>query len=561
MKAILPFIIIAASGISATAEDFSITLPADAELSIGTKSAHFIDFKEVAPESTVTEGEMKTVTYPLSVGQIYNYRTWREGGLTQAGYFNFAEDVSRRPVLNFTDESYKAFDPKQVNHDVKSNSGFETGNIFLNINERGHLTMKVGDKFDAHAMRTWELTDNSTNNYFIEPDFHYTVVDLDGKPSTGVVSIEQKPGSAWADVKAVGEGTAIVLVTYDGIALNFYRGTDKNEYMGGEYWGAIWPENTGVFVVTVGEDASGIDPNMTINEQYNTDALKLAGKYVDAEHDVFYYLDTEEGAYYTFTPSGVDNVTIAYPTVGERMTTYSGFGKDGVTKNEDGSYTLLLKYGRNIVRLSDASDKSVYQILNAKPCHREIINASREGSNIIQPGDNVKIQYSGLHHPANKLAGIYNMSAYVTYSGTPNGTSLILGANQYTFGSDEGAQAMTVTIPKDFNAEDNAVFKLDEGVIQVNGYGDPVGNHRTISRETGRQPNFNAVAHKTHFGYLPDIELVITSRDDVSGVENVGTDRTDAVYYNMQGVASERPFEGVNIVRYSDGTTRKIFVR
>ena len=46
MKAILPFIIIAASGISATAEDFSITLPADAELSIGTKSAHFIDFKE-----------------------------------------------------------------------------------------------------------------------------------------------------------------------------------------------------------------------------------------------------------------------------------------------------------------------------------------------------------------------------------------------------------------------------------------------------------------------------------------------------------------------------------
>ena len=29
-------------------------------------------------------------------------------------------------------------------------------------------------------MRTWQLTDNSTNNYFMEPDFHYTVVGLDG---------------------------------------------------------------------------------------------------------------------------------------------------------------------------------------------------------------------------------------------------------------------------------------------------------------------------------------------------------------------------------------------
>ncbi|MDE6334408.1 MAG: hypothetical protein K2L77_07150, partial [Muribaculaceae bacterium] len=450
-------------------------------------------------------------TYKLAYGQVYNYRTWREGGLTQGGYFTMAEDATKRPELKFTDSDYKAFDPKQINHDVKSNLGYETGNIFVNINERGHLKMNKGDKYDALALRSWELTDNSTSNYFIEPDFHYTVIGPDGKPSTGVIEITQTPGSAWADIKAVGNGTAIVLVTYDAIGLNYYRDATKQPYLGGEYWGAIWPENTGVYIVTVGDDATGINPNMILNEKYNEEAKKVAGKYVDAEHDVFYYLDTEDGAVYTFTPEGVDNVTIAYPSIGERMATYTGFRPEGVTKNEDGSYTVVLKSGRNIVKLTDATGKSVYQILNAKSCHREITNASREGSKIFQPGDQVKIQYSGLHHPANKLAGIYNMSAYVTYNNIPNGSALILGSNQYTFGSSAGAQAVTVTLPQDIDVAETPELVMNEGVIQVNGYGDPIGNHRAINRNSGRNANFTAIAHKTYFGYLPDVKIPLTA--------------------------------------------------
>ncbi len=68
------------------------------------------------------------------------------------------------------------------------------------------------------------------------------------------------------------------------------------------------------------------------------------------------------------------------------------------------------------------------------------MNVNRPGSKIFQPGDQLAIQYSGLRHPANKLAGIYNMSAYVTYNGVPNGTSLILSANQYKFGSSDKAR-------------------------------------------------------------------------------------------------------------------------
>ncbi len=490
-------------------EDYSVSLPADAELVLGIKFTHFTTFTTVEPKSVTIEGDKKTHTYYLAQGQVYNFRTWKEGGLTQAGYFTMSADASRRTQLDFNDSDYSAYNPKQINHSVESNAGFETGDIFVNINERGHLSMTIGEKYDAHAMRTWQLTDNSTNNYFMEPDFHYTIVDPEGKPSKGVIEISNADTheSPWSEIKAIGNGTAIVLVTYDAISVKM----NGSAYLGGEYWGAIWPENTGVYVVTVGDDAKGINPNMTINAKYNTGTLKVAGKNVDAEHDVFYYLDTEAGASYTFTPEGVDNVSIAYPTIGSQTVSFNGFGTEGVTKNEDGSYTLLLKEGRQIVKLSDASGKSVYQVLTAKSCHREIVNLSREGSKTFQPGDKVKIQYSGLRHPANKLAGIYNMSAYVTYNGNPNGSSLILGSGQYTFGSAASAQAVTIEIPEDFDTTTKPAFILDEGVIQVNGYGDPIGNHRVISPTAGRSPNFTAVAHKTYFGAIPDVSIPVSA--------------------------------------------------
>ena len=493
------------SGAIPQGADYTITVPADAEFFLGMKFSHFIAFTKVEPKAVENEGGNKKLTYRLANSQTYNYRTWKSGGLTQAGYFTMNLDETKRPVLAFTDADYEAFGAKTIKHDVHWNGGYETGDIFVNINERGHLKLNVGDTFDAHAMRSWELTDNSTNNYFMEPDFHYTVIGLDGTPSTDVIAIEETVGDPWATIKAVGNGTAIVLVTYDAIGLNYYSNTTKNTYMGGEYWSAIWPENTAAYVVTVGGGVTAIEPNMVINESYNEDTKKLAGKYVDAEHDVFYYLDTEEGFAYTFKPTGVENVEIAYPTIGEQMATYTGFGTTGVTKNEDGSYTLLLKEGRQIVRLTDIAGNSVYQVLTAKKCHRDITNVTRNNSTTFIPGDQVKIQYSGLRHPANKMAGIYNMSAYVTYNGIPNGTSLILGSGQYTFGSVPAAQAVTVTIPDD----GSEALLLNEGVIQVNGYGDPIGNHRNTSRKAGRSANFTAIAHKTYFGTIPEVRIPI----------------------------------------------------
>ncbi len=542
-------------GVTAT-----VTLPKDAGIQIGAKKAHFVDFTLFEPVDETVEGDNRIISYRVLPNSTINYRTWREGGLTRAGYFTSGKDATTTSIF-FIGEDYEAFDPKEYNQDVNSNNGYETGDIFINGNERGHISLAVGESFKAHAMRSWQLTDNSTGNYFMEPDFHYTVIGTDGKPLEGVLELNSKEGSAWTEIKALAEGTAIVLVTYDAMGVNYYSNGVRKPYMGGEIWGAIWPENTAVFVVTVGQQESFADPLMIVNEDYNTGTLKVAGKYVDAEHDVFYYLDSEEGFKYTFTPENVEDITIAYPEITETSVSYNGFTSEGVIRNTDGSWTVLLKHGRQIVRMTDASGASAYQVIRGRKCHREIENTTRPGSDIYYPGDKVKIQYSGLFHPANKLAGIYNMSAYVTYNGIPNGTSLILGAGQYTFGSAPGAQAVTIDIPADFDTEANPTISLTDGVIQVSGYGDPVGNHRFIDPENGRNANFTAQAHKTYFGSIPDTELSVHPyNSSIINVESDVEDFGNARWFNLQGIEVAAPDAGSHgvFIRVTNGKTEKI---
>lgn len=490
---------------------FTSTCPADAEIAMmqkpggdaGSGTIHFVPFRVIAPESVEVSGDTKTYTWHLGSTCKYNMRAWKAGGLTQLLNFYYNTDATKCPVINFTEEDFATHDPKWVDHNVQSLDGMNDANIMLNVNEKGWLNMTTGQNYDLMAERVWQIIPNQTENYFLEPDYHYAVYDINGNPDNSVVEIvpDGNIGSEWAILHAKAPGTAIVTVTYDAAsALQYANNTGKkNPYYGGQYFGAIWPENTGVFVVSVDAPSNGMDANMRINETLNEDQKKNAGIYVDAEHDVFYYINDEEAFNYTFKPTGVSTVEISYPTIRTNDAIYNT-GWHVVSKNEDNTYTLQLKHGRQIVRLGDGTGKYEYQVLTARHATRNIINETTGGS-VFRPGDNVRVQYNGLFHPANKLSGIYNMSAYITYNGTPTGTALILGPNQYWFGSKPSAQSVTFTIPADWTA---TTYDLTEGVIQVTGFGDPIGNHRTIDKIGGRSPNFTAIAHQTYFGALPD---------------------------------------------------------
>ncbi|MCR4918787.1 MAG: DUF4465 domain-containing protein [Prevotella sp.] len=505
---------------------YSVTVPADAELFIGTKTAHFVPFKGVEPEQVETTAAGKVYTYRLADKQKYNYRVTAPGKLTHAGTFTMSGDETQRPALSFTDADMTAKSPQFIDHDVAANGGYNVGDIFLNINAAGHLQLQqVGDSYDLLPMRNWELVDGITSNYFIEPDFHFTVVNLQGEADQSVVKVENE------QLTAVGEGTALVLVSYDAIHLDAWTKAERKDFVGGADWGAIWPENTGVFVVSVGQQAEGITPNIVINKDYLTTVTpwgggdpidtKLSMENVDAEFDVLYYLDTEAGFSYSFKPEGAASVTLARPVIGTNAASYNGFTTEGVTKNDDGSYTLLLTEGRNIVCLTDAAGRSLYQVITAKPCHRDIL-VDGQAVQSVKPGDAVTVQYSGLYHPVGKLAGIHNFQAFLTYERATEGITVNKSkSNQYTLASTPTAQAVTFTVPADFAGSE---IELTDGVMGIGGFGDPVGNHRATSKLTGRAPNFTAISQSAVFGRVPAVTISVRQLPVVADFENLELD-------------------------------------
>jgi hypothetical protein len=209
---------------------------------------------------------------------------------------------------------------------------------------------------------------------------------------------------------------------------------------------------------------------------------------------------------------------LARPVIGSNSVSYTGFSAKGVSANADGSYTLRLTQGRNIVRLTNAAGQSVYQVMTAKPCHRDI-KVGDEVVTFVKPGDEVTVQYSGLYHPASKLAGIYNFNGFLSYKQASEGITVTSGkGNQYKMASTLAAQAVTFTVPENWTGE---TIELSDGVMCIGGWGDPVGNHRFTSKERGRAPNFIAIQQSAVFGRVPAVGLdVATSADGISETVN-----------------------------------------
>jgi chitodextrinase len=470
---------VAARNIACT---YAVTAPEGASVYVGSKGgAHYVAFTEKLPVHTATADGKTTFYYNLS-GK-HNYRVSMPGKLTHTGVFTPSGAATG---LEITLEQLNSHSPQEIDHNVNSNNFRNMADVFLNINERGHLKLASGNTYQLVNLRNWQAIDSDVNNYFIEPDYHYKVVNEQGVDNSSVVTVSDK-----GLLTAVGAGTAIVLVTYDA-----FNCASANT---GPFFGALWPENTGVFVVSVDAAESGIVPNMHISDIWNNQgASQVAETSIDAEIDVFYYEQSTGGYDYTFTPSNVTSVELAQPALGANILSYSGFSGNGVTANGDGSYTVRLVFGRNIVKLSSATG-SVYQVVSAKPVTCTVSNLTRSGAPYFQAGDSVSIVFNTLYHPCNKLAGIYNMSAGIQYTGFNADFPLILGPGQYTFASK--AQTFKIKIPADYTDED---FKLVNGVLKINGYGSQYGAHRKIIPNEGALPNLNASVHAGYFGVLPD---------------------------------------------------------
>ena len=463
----------------------------------------------VAASADLTGDDSDVYTFRLVAGSSYIYRATGDGLVTNASMFKFDGSTSRYDLTKTM-----TGDPKAILRDEKS----DAADIRLNgVDYTGSVALTVGGMKQLRPLRMFQIANNSSTGMrgsTLEPVFHYTALDVDG---TNVVSVDDS-----GRITANSAGTAIVLVTYDAMYVaDSGWSINKNKT-----FGAIWPENTGVVVVEVGKNAAaGPNANMTIN---NGDR-KVAGNKLDAEADVLYYTD-DSGCQYTFRPASGSTVTLLRPTLTETAMTYTGgFGTDGVT-TKGGDVTLTLTEGKNIVKISkDGAD--TYQVITVKKAGVVITNKTDPTRDIL-PGDTVTVQLTGVYHPANTMANLYNLYAYASYT-DPGSDDTVTGYKnlfqRHLFDRADGNDCRTVEvkIPADWDAD--KPYVLTDGVLNFYGNGKDIGSHRNSLPDLSTNVPYIGSYSSFALGALPDITIPVVKPNTADVTFSMKDDSGNAI--------------------------------
>ena len=463
----------------------------------------------VAASADLTGDDSDVYTFRLVAGSSYIYRATGDGLVTNASMFKFDGSTSRYDLTKTM-----TGDPKAILRDEKS----DAADIRLNgVDYTGSVALTVGGMKQLRPLRMFQIANNSSTGMkgsTLEPVFHYTALDVDG---TNVVSVDDS-----GRITANSAGTAIVLVTYDAMYVaDSGWSINKNKT-----FGAIWPENTGVVVVEVGKNAAtGPDANMTIN---NGDR-KVAGNKLDAEADVLYYTN-DSGCQYTFQPASGSTVTLLRPTLTETAMTYTGgFGTDGVT-TKGGDVTLTLTEGKNIVKISkDGAD--TYQVITVKKAGVVITNKTDPTRDIL-PGDTVTVQLTGVYHPANTMANLYNLYAYASYT-DPGSNDTVTGYKnlfqRHLFDRADGNDCRTVEVKIPANWDADEPYVLTDGVLNFYGNGKDIGSHRNSLPDLSTNVPYIGSYSSFALGALPDITIPVVKPNTADVTFSVKDDSGNAI--------------------------------
>ena len=499
----------------------TVHAPAGSTISAGVFRNYWTyEFVEATSETKDNEGVTGVYTLPVVGADEYlkynNHfvRVQHPDGVTYwtFGKWNEATEITvTKDDLHIGDSSFT----KSSVIDDFSRSKYDLGSIYLNINSQGYKNMAVGETFTLNTFRNWQAIEHYTNAKIALPDTHYQVVDISGKPSNVVSITPDANNSAVATMTANQAGTAIVLVTYDAMThAQGYEGTDLS---------AIWPEFTGVFVVTVGQDGTGIQTNMTMERPTTSKATTL-----DAEHDILFYLGSK-GASYSFKPEDGCTVTVARSTVGSAMS-FNGFTADGVSVAADGTVTVKgLTTGRHIIRV-EKNGVAAYQVVTARGVSYDLLDA--DGKKLaddaeLKPGDTVKIQFRGLVNPIEKMAGVYNRVPLILMAGE-DGTKYINGkagwSGVYTFSSDPALQQITITIPE---SATGITYKLSGAIQAGKAFGSATGAHRGAAYNVGSSSYTSTVGDI--LSQLPEVALKLVGYNKIQAPVDKVEDMIDAI--------------------------------
>ena len=484
-------------------------VPEGSTITVGTLTKYYV-YSYVEPVSTNQ--------YRLNSGETYFYRVQNPNGVTYWDYVSWDKDTTvilTAEDLHIGDKSFTKDTIYRFEKNVYDRAG-----IYLNINTQGYKSMAVGETFELNSFRNWFAIESYMNAKVALPDMHYQVIDVDGKPSDVVTITPDAKNSNVATMTAKKAGTAIVLVTYD--AMIHKQGQSSTA---SKEFSAIWPECTGVFVVTVGSDGTGIKTNMIL-DRMDAAITKDEQRILDAEHDILFYLGSE-GAEYSFKPESGCTVTVARSTVGNTMT-FNGFTNNGVTVAKDGTVTVTgLTTGRHIIKV-EKDGVANYQVVTARGVSYKLVD--KDGKELteaakaaLKAGDTVNLQFSNLVSPKEKLSGVYNFRFSLYYQGE-DGTFFESnpGGNfgVYDFSGNPARQLISITIPKYWDGESYTLT----GAIKQGGFAG-IPTHRGVTYAAGTNPGFNAPSTSGILARLPELTLALAKTDFLTGnLSFVGSD-------------------------------------
>ena len=499
-----------------TGVNVTFSVPEGSTITMG-KLANYYVYSYIDPVSR--DEEANTVTYRVDQNTDYFYRVQNPDGVTYWDYKRWSEGETitlTAEDLHIGDKSFT----KDTIYRFEKNE-YDRADIYLNINPQGYKSMAVGETFELNSFRNWFAIESFMNAKVALPDMHYQVIDVNGQPSDVVTITPDTKNSNVATMTANKAGTAIVLVTYD--AMTYMQGMTTTST--NREFSAIWPECTGVFVVTVGSDGTGIKTNMIL-DRMDADIKNDEARQLDAEHDILFYLG-DKGASYSFKPESGCTVTVARSTVGAAMT-FNGFADSGVTVANDGTVTVTgLTTGRHIIKV-EKNGVANYQVVTARGVSYKLVDKdgnelSKADKAALKAGDTVNVQFSNLVSPKEKLSGAYNFNFSLYYEGE-DGTFFKSnpGGNfgVYDFSGNPARQLISITIPKYWAGESYTL----SGAIKQGGFAG-VPTHRGITYARGAERGFNAPSVSGILARLPELTLALAKTEFLTGkLSFVGSD-------------------------------------
>ena len=438
------------------------------------KGVAYTEMEEKQPVAVDTSGELDVYTYEIMRSSVMCLVAGGDGtAYKKSAYFMMPEVQAYR-------KNKIILENKEASTTYRLSGMCDSTDIYSNIREN-YLEMQVDEQTQLEAFRVSQTVTDSISNLFYEPDRHYRIVAGDSVTLTDAGA----PGREYKLLKAVKSGISVIEITYDEIDID------------GTYnFPALPKEKTGIVIINVGGSSAGIESGIDLT-QYDT--VYIPYKTINPDGTVSQGQDTVE---YTFKPG--DGVSVQ---VHEPLSVNSNWNTQWATypKNDDGSYTITLHEGRNIVELKSGSNV-LYKIINAAKLTTTIENAVRPGQ-MLHSGDVAKISFEGLELPLKKMAAVYNPgypdTTWVQYT---QGEDTIRSAGvQYSIGVNNTIQTEVKTVGDTV---------LTGGTIHLTHMGSPLYSHCKIPL-AGLTPNTTANEDKSkvYYSVLPDITLTVIGNE------------------------------------------------